>query len=83
MGKKWRTLFPNLMITTFLFFYFLVTRNLNINSTSFKPIENGVINSINITNNGFIAQENPHAESIQFWNEFIDKHKDILQKKIE
>lgn len=63
-------------------FVFLYNRNLNVNSTSFKPIENGVINSVDITNYGFIAKENPHAESIQFWNEFIEKHKDILQKKI-
>lgn len=33
----------------------------------FKPVQNGEINFLDITNNGFIPGLNPNVEAIQFW----------------
>lgn len=44
-----------------------------------KPVTVDVVNYVDLTNNGFIVGTNPHAEYIQFWNDFLHKYKDILQ----
>lgn len=44
-----------------------------------KPvIETNNINFVDLTNDGPVAGQNPHAAYIQFWNEFLHKHKDAL-----
>lgn len=44
-----------------------------------KPVTEDSVNYIDLTNNGPVAGRNPHAEYIEFWNEFLRKYKDILQ----
>lgn len=60
--------------------YFFCRRNPTPNNdpVEVKPIQNNVTNYVDITNNGFIPSVNPHAEFIQFWDQFLDKHKDLL-----
>lgn len=40
----------------------------------FRPIENGVINYVNITNDGLISDIDPHGRAIYFWDEFFRKY---------
>lgn len=44
-----------------------------------KPVTDSTVNYVDLTNKGPVAGTNPHAEYIQFWNEFLHKHRDILQ----
>lgn len=44
-----------------------------------KPVTGNAINYVDLTNDGPVAGTNPHAEYIEFWNDFLHKHKDILQ----
>lgn len=44
-----------------------------------KPVTVNAINYVDLTNDGPVAGTNPHAEYIEFWNDFLHKHKDILQ----
>lgn len=44
-----------------------------------KPVvETNNINFVDLTNDGPVAGQNPHAAYIQFWDEFLHKHKDTL-----
>lgn len=44
-----------------------------------EPVTVDTVNYVDLTNNGPVAGKNPHAEHIQFWNEFLHKYKDYLQ----
>lgn len=46
-----------------------------------KPVQNDVVNYVDITNNGFVAGVNPHANAIAFWDSFLKKHKNYLKPK--
>lgn len=47
--------------------------------TRLRPVRPDEINYVDITNNGFVIGVNPHARYIEFWNEFLSKHKAELQ----
>lgn len=44
-----------------------------------KPVTVNEINYVDLTNDGPVAGTNLHAEYIEFWDNFLHKHKDILQ----
>lgn len=53
----------------------------NSEPTELKPIQNDVVNYVDITNNGLFVDVNPHRESIQFWSELLSTHRELLMVK--
>lgn len=88
MGKNYECLLHMMYVyqlnknVVVVFFFFAFSNPMPDNDPiEIKPVletNNTCIDFVDLTNNGPVAGQNPHAVYIEFWDEFLHKHNDIL-----